>query len=697
MANEYNITMTAKDLASGKIKGLGDEAKTSMDKLRDMRKQFLAVGAAGAAVVGTLAMFTKSALDQQIGVNLLDNALRNIGKSYGDEKDAIEAVISSIQAKTNFGDEEQRTSLTQLIALTGDYETSLDALSVATDLAAGLGLDFNSASQLLAKVLAGNTSMLSRYGITIDSSASKTEILQTITEKFGGSAEAAKDPMTQLNNSLGDLAQVVGNVLLPILEAILPPMKTITEAISSFAEKNPLLTQTLVIMAATLGSLAVVLGTVGVALPIAATMMAGLGTATAGTALAFVGFNVATGGILIAIGLVIAGIVALIQNWDAVVRAVKIGANALATAFEFFFKEVLLFYVNNAIRAFNLLAGVFGEKIDLIEIDIKRFDTSVEKSAEVVDESSKQIGQSLGVMQDDFTQTADVAEDAYERMGDASIKAAEDIISAKSEEVARFIEFSKLATDETNRRAALEELEAQESMARAMEEAETIVAASNDRYAKLKEQRWQNVEDEAAANAEILSEEEEFNKKRLAGIESFWTLKAAKSKEEFDRLADQMMALPSVIPAGGMAGGSRPDIAFAMRAFKDSQNDVSDALAEAQARVASGDFAEFGVLSEKNTLEEIARLTALMGTDQFKGGALGALVGEARGGFGGAPPMLPGMKAPERFVRGEQGMQKERLGQGGWTVVIEGDVYGVDELVAKVSDANTQAAQLGMN
>jgi len=86
-----------------------------------------------------------------------------------------------------------------------------------------------------------------------------------------------------------------------------------------------------------------------------------------------------------------------------------------------------------------------------------------------------------------------------------------------------------------------------------------------------------------------------------------------------------------------------------------------------------------------------------MNSSQFKGDALGALVGAARGGFGGAPPMLPGMKAPQRFVRGENGMIKEQLGQGGWTLVIEGDVYGVDDLVTKISDANTQAAQLGMN
>jgi hypothetical protein len=340
----------------------------------------------------------------------------------------------------------------------------------------------------------------------------------------------------------------------------------------------------------------------------------------------------------------------------------------------------VLFYINNAIRAFNLLAGVFGKKIDLIEVNIKRFDTSVQKSADVVDESTQQIGTSLGVMQTDFGETADVAEDAYKRMA----QGAQD---AHSKQVSEAIEASKGLSELFQRKrerdgkiAQWDEQQAADSLALAMEQAQAIVANSDARYAKLKEQRWQNVEDEAAANEEVLRNEEELDAKRLKGIESFWTLKAAKSKEDFDRLTAQMLSLPSVIPAGGMASGGRPDIEVAMRAFKASQNSVTDALATAQASGNQG---------------EIDRLTKLMSSSQFKGDALGALVGEARGGFGGAPPMLPGMKAPERFVRGENGMQKEQLGQGGWTIIIEGDVYGTDDFNSTVNSAIRQAEQIG--
>ena len=201
------------------------------------------------------------------------------------------------------------------------------------------------------------------------------------------------------------------------------------------------------------------------------------------------------------------------------------------------------------------------------------------------------------------------------------------------------------------------------------------------------------VKAEQEANEEVLRDEEETNKKRLKLSEAFWTLKAAKSKEDFDRLTAQMLSLPSVIPAGGMASGGRPDIEVAMRAFKSSQNSVTDALAAAKAFLAAGVFS--GAQAAATAKAEVDRLLGITQGSAFKGDALGALVGEARGGFGGAPPMLPGMKAPERFVRGENGMQKEQLGQGGWTIVIEGDVYGTDDFNSTVNSAIRQAEQIG--
>lgn len=654
MANEVNITMTAKDLASGKIRGVGDEAKSSMDKLRGMRSQFLAVGAAGAAVAGMLAMFTKSALDQQIGVNLLDNALKNIGKSYAGEKDAIESVIGAIQDKTNFGDEAQRTSLTQLIALTGDYETSLDALSAATDLAAGLGMDFNSASLLLAKVLAGNTSMLSRYGITIDSNASKTEILQTITDKFGGSAEAAKDPITQLNNRLGDLAQVMGDVLLPIVEALLPLMETITKAIVSFAEKNPVLTQTLVIMAATVGTLAIALGTVGIVLPIAATMMAGLGTATAGTALAFVGFNLATGGILIAIAAVIAGIVLLIQNWDAVVRAVKIAINFMIGAIEMWVNAHIS-AVNIIIEGINKVAGIFGKEIDKIsEVEIPRLNTAVEEAAEVVDESSDSMGVALEDLRNDYADTADVAEDSYKRMAQAAQDAHDTQVKEAIEASKGLSELFQRKREREKKIAEWEEQQAEESMARALEEAEAIVAASDKRYEDIRINREKDLAhdlDIAASRADAAETLEKEN------------------KEAFEAIRRSVNMLPSIIQSNINQG---------LPSFGDAK--TVDIFSEMGANAMVVPGFESGSAVTKSV------------TGQF------GFVAPTEGlGFGSKDSgMVGNVNMEERFktfVRETIELNRQMGNMN--PIIINGDVYGTDDFNSTVNNAMKEAEQTG--
>jgi hypothetical protein len=260
MANEVNIKITADDMASSKIGGLNN-------KLKSMRGTFLGVTAAGGAVTGILGMMTKSSLDQEIGINRLDNALQNANSSYVEQQHNIENVISALQAKTNFGDEEQRDSLTKLIGLTGNHTLSLQALGVAADLAAAQNMSLDNASLLLGKVLAGNTSALSRYGIQLKEGASNTEILDALTNQFGGSAEASVDPMVQLKNRVGDFAQVIGDVLLPIINEWLPKLEKIVFNIIEFAEENPKLVKTLVLGGAALGAIAVALGTLGLALP----------------------------------------------------------------------------------------------------------------------------------------------------------------------------------------------------------------------------------------------------------------------------------------------------------------------------------------------------------------------------------------------------------------------------------------------
>ena len=675
MANEVNITMTAKDLASGKIKGVGDQAKTSMDKLRGMRGSFLAVGAAGGAVVGALGLAIKSFA--QTGDEIQKMSLRTALSTVvlSEYKFALEQSGSSVE-----GFEKSIRRMSSFIQDGRDGLTTttdaLDTLGVSVKDLEGLGVEdaFVFLSSALADVedditqaalaqdLFGRsgTALLPMLAQGADGIAALREEARELgivfTQDMADGAARVIDAQNTMRKSTLGLQMAFAQHLAPALSKTLEVMGKVISAVSRFANENPVLTKTLGAMAFTIGTLAIGIAGIGIALPIAASMMAGLGTATAGTALAFVGFNLATGGILLAIGLVVAGIVLLVTNWDVAVRGMKIAANALMTAFEFLFKEVVLFYINNAIRAFNLLAGVFGKKIDLIEVDIKRFDTSVQKSAEVVDESTQQIGTSLGVMQDDFTETADVAEDAYERMtvsaSDWNKKKIAGFIEASKSEEAMF----QRKRDADARMATWEEQQVKESMARAMKEAEGIVAASDKRYADIRTNREKDLAhdlDLAATRADAAKALEQEN------------------KEAFEALRQSVNMLPSIINSNINQG--LPSFGDAATADIFSQMGANAMVVpgfESGSAVTKGITGQFGFVAP----------TGGFGDKNSGMSANGKIDMEER--F-------------KTFVADTIALNREMGNMN--PIIINGDVYGVDDLVAKIADANTQAAQLGMN
>lgn len=574
MVNEVKIKMTADDLASGKIKDVGNSAESTADKFRNMRGTFLAMGAAGTAITGVLALFTKSALEQQIGINLLDNSLKNVGTSYEAEKEAIEGVIGALQDKTNFGDEEQRESLSTLIALTGDYEISLKALAVITDMATAMDMDFKNASILVAKALAGQTSSLTRYGIQIDSSATKTEILASLTEKFGGAAEAARNPMTQLGNRTGDVSQAMGDVLLPIVESLLPALEGLAKSTVEFMENNKGLTAAVVILAGALGALLIVGGTVGLLIPTIAFAYTGLTTAVTAAAAAkaiftanlwanvaaWVGFHAATGGVFLAIAAALAGIVLgsiwVVKNIDKVLDAFRNLYNSAIPHINGV-ASALVDAVNIMIRAKNLL----GDNIDeIVYTDLKKW----EKAYGAAGDSAEEL---FEITQTGFKETAKVVKEETQEMTEALDESSK----------------TMLMTHEQS--------------------AEDIVRRTESKYARLKKERWANVRDEMAAGEELekVAEEEvktereiwdekralfqwqadfqrDLNRQKLN--DALQTAAAADAAEKalaednlakFNRIREAVMRLPNVISSNlglNMGGAAGSGVATAMGVLK---------------------------------------------------------------------------------------------------------------------------------
>ncbi len=258
---EVALIVRAVDQASQVIEKVGDNIGSFIEK---NQKQLRAMGTVltglGAAVAATLGVMTKSALDEEVGINRLNIALQNAGASYAGLKDEIEASIAATQRKTNYGDEEQRDALTTLIGITGDYRGSLDQLQLATDLAAAKNMDLNSAATLVGKVATGNTELLSRYGITVREGASATEILADMQTRFGGAAEGAANPLTQLKNLIGDLGQDIGSFLVPALENFVGLLTPIIQGVRDFITNHQELAKQATIAAGAIGLVSTAIG-----------------------------------------------------------------------------------------------------------------------------------------------------------------------------------------------------------------------------------------------------------------------------------------------------------------------------------------------------------------------------------------------------------------------------------------------------
>src|SRR3990167_10978826 len=215
-------------------------AKTEVEEFaKGARKIGVALSAIGAIGAVALTSAIKGALAERQGINLLDAALRNVGTSYKAQQEAIEGVVAAQQKKTNFGDDEQREALQRLVALSGDYRRSLETLPLALDVAAGLQVDLSTASTLVGRALSGNPDIFARYGIKLREGATATEALDALTRKFGGSAQAAADPLKQLGNSIDDLKESFGVALLP---AIKPVIEFLTKVVT-WANDHPKVVQ----------------------------------------------------------------------------------------------------------------------------------------------------------------------------------------------------------------------------------------------------------------------------------------------------------------------------------------------------------------------------------------------------------------------------------------------------------------------
>lgn len=236
---EASLILRLKDLATDQLKKFGSELEKMGDQLE--KSKFLWAGAFGSLVAG-IGFSLKAFAEEELAVRSLSQALANQGKFTRETTEDLVRFAGEMQNLSTFSDDSVISVQSQLVSfgLLGDQLKETTRLTL--DLAAAKGIDLNSAANLIGKAFAGETSMLSRYGIVIDESIPKTqrfaEVTKLLSDRFGGSALAQQETFTgslaKLKNTFSDTAEKIGQLFAPAvtrgIEALTALLKRVQEA-----------------------------------------------------------------------------------------------------------------------------------------------------------------------------------------------------------------------------------------------------------------------------------------------------------------------------------------------------------------------------------------------------------------------------------------------------------------------------------
>jgi hypothetical protein len=195
-----------------------------------------------ATKVGDMAgEFVNAALQEQGSIARLDQSLKDNVTNWDGNGAAIERTIKFYE-NTGFAADDLRGSFAQLIQTTHNTETATTGLGLAADIARGHNMDLASASELVAKVYAGNyTRALKGLGLDMTGITTKEQALQLLEKTFAGQAgawaETEAGKLAILHNQMHDTEVELGNHLLPTTDKMTSAALSLTPALGAAADQ----------------------------------------------------------------------------------------------------------------------------------------------------------------------------------------------------------------------------------------------------------------------------------------------------------------------------------------------------------------------------------------------------------------------------------------------------------------------------
>jgi hypothetical protein len=291
---------------------------------------------AGLAAVAGIAFFAlKSAIGDAISsAQEWDETSAQVAQILKDTGSSIplsqiQAYAQQVQGLTLFSQQDVLSSEALIVSHTQLQSSYEKTTMLAADLATKMDTDLPNATRMLTNALtdpvaglnqlirqgnidfpAATVTMIQNMAKVGDTAGADAIILQTLSGSIGGLATAVVGApgaaLTQFDNQLTALGTVIGNDLLPLLDAIAKDLEPIIQEVSAWAEAHPKLTDAIVIGSAALAALLLVIGLIGFAIITVTPVIEVVGVVIAA-------LSGPIGGAILVVGLLA---VAIATNWN---------------------------------------------------------------------------------------------------------------------------------------------------------------------------------------------------------------------------------------------------------------------------------------------------------------------------------------------------------------------------------------------
>jgi len=219
----------------------------------NMKRAIMGVTAFAAAVTAATTYVVKAAAEQESIFRALQTQVELSGNAWTESKIRIDAFAKTLQETTKYGDTDTAKVLQKIMIYTQDLGEAMMGTKLAMDMAASKMFDIGTAARYVGMAMGGNVEILGRYILELKASENAMLKNMTATEKaayamdilkrkFGGAAEEELKTFTgrmdQTKNYIVDLAEAIGDSLLPYMTKIAIKTREVTEKAIEWVSAN---------------------------------------------------------------------------------------------------------------------------------------------------------------------------------------------------------------------------------------------------------------------------------------------------------------------------------------------------------------------------------------------------------------------------------------------------------------------------